>query len=343
MKLTRRGKLTLFAAAPAGLALLVAGAAYAYLDAIGVVGASRPGPTTTVVIPHGATLSDAGEILEEKGIVPSALGFRLRVRLDGVSGVEAGRYVLHKNLSAADALAALGRGPEVRYETVTFPEGSTVKDFAATLQRETRLSARDFLAAVKSGSVRSRIQPPGVTSLEGLLFPSTYQVSENDSARTVLARFVETFDEQFSKLDLTTAKKAGLTPYEVVIVASMVEEEAKVPADRGKVARVVYNRLEQGMPLGIDATIQYALGKQGESLTVSDLEADSPYNTRIHTGLPPTPIGSPGMASLRAGAHPPTGDWLYYVVSDCKGHHAFSTDYSDFLVDKEHYQSLSCG
>jgi UPF0755 protein len=134
----------------------------------------------------------------------------------------------------------------------------------------------------------------------------------------------------------------GISPYQAVTVASMVEEEAKVDADRGKIARVIYNRLQRNMPLGIDATIEYVLHKHASELTQSDLQINSPYNTRTNTGLPPTPIAAAGKASLDAALHPTPGKWLYYVVKDCNGDHAFSDSYSTFLQDKAHYEALSC-
>jgi UPF0755 protein len=122
----------------------------------------------------------------------------------------------------------------------------------------------------------------------------------------------------------------------------MVEAEAKVDKDRPKIAEVIYNRLQQGIRLGIDATISYALGHHVAALTRSDLAVDSPYNTRLRTGLPPTPIGAAGLASLQAAAAPATGDLLYYVVADCRGHHFFSADYDAFLRAKARYEALTC-
>jgi UPF0755 protein len=121
-----------------------------------------------------------------------------------------------------------------------------------------------------------------------------------------------------------------ITPYDALIVASLVEAEAKVPEDRPKIARVIYNRLAQGMTLGIDATVLYALQERGDTLTQSDLATDSPYNTRVNRGLPPTPINSPGQASLEAALAPADGDWLYYVLTDADGHHYFTNSFSDF-------------
>ncbi len=342
MSLTRRGRIIVFLAIVGTFLGAIVVAGLIFLHSLGLFGGSSPGNLVSITIPRGASVSEVGDILAARNVVPSSLGFRVAVRLDHDSSIEAGRYKLHEGLSARDALSALGRGPDIKFVTVTFPEGSTLKDFARVLAARTKISRRDFLALAKSGKVRSRYEPARVDFLEGLLFPSTYQVAEDDNAKVVLKRLVDTFNAAMRKLDLSSLKKLGVTPYQAVIVASMVEAEAKLDADRGKIARVIYNRLDQGMPLGIDATILYALGHHTSELTQSDLAIDSPYNTRLHTGLPPTPIGAPGLASLRAAVNPAGGSWLYYVLADCSGHHAFSTDYNHFLADKAHYESLSC-
>jgi UPF0755 protein len=182
-------------------------------------------------------------------------------------------------------------------------------------------------------TVRSKYEPTGSNNLEGLLFPATYQVLLADRANpTKLVRqMVTAFDAQADSIGLgTAAAQLGYTPYQVLTVASMVEEEAKLPGDRGKVARVIYNRLTSGTTLGIDATVEYALQQRTASLTQSQLETDSPFNTRVHTGLPPTPIGSPGRASLLAALHPTPGNWTYFVVVDRNGGEFFTNSYSDF-------------
>lgn len=344
MKLTRRGRLLFtltFLATLLGVPVL--GGAL-YLRTIGVLHKSEPGRLTTVQVPEGANVTEIGELLESKGVVSSSFGFRVASYLDGgTESIQAGKYRLSTGLSARDALEALSKGPEgPEFVTVTFPEGSWLTDFAARVDSSTNLSGDKFLRLVTTGKVESRLLPRGVDTLEGLLFPSTYQVSEEDTEQTLAQRLADEMERRVFKLDLSAAESMGYSPYEVVNIASMVQAEARVDEDRGKIARVIYNRLDQGMALGIDATIIYATGEHKTSLTESDLAIDSPYNTREVTGLPPTPIGAAGTPSLRAAANPPAGDWLYYVVSDCEGHHAFSVDYDDFLQDKAAYQSLSC-
>jgi UPF0755 protein len=171
--------------------------------------------------------------------------------------------------------------------------------------------------------------------MEGLLFPDTYRVEQDDDEASLLARMVATMDDIAGQAGLDQAEaRTGYTPYEVLIVASLIESEASIPEDRPKIARVIYNRLEEGMTLGIDATVYFALGRRGGGLTRSDLEVESPYNTRQVGGLPPTPIAMPGRASLEAAMNPEPGPWLYYVLSDADGHHAFSESYEEFLRNK---------
>lgn len=343
MALTRRGRIVVALLVVAALALSVAGGGLLYLRSIGLVGESDPGAPVSVVIPEGASATEIGELLERKGVIPSAWGFRVAAFLEGAgAALQAGRYEVPRHLTARDALAALAEGPLVDYVEVTFPEGSWLVDFARILERDTHLSARRFLALTDSARLPARLRPEDVDTLEGLLWPATYQVVEDEDERSVALRLVREFEERFAQVDTSTARRAGLSPYEVVVVASMVEAEAKLDKERRKIASVIHNRLAAGMPLEIDATVAYAVGARGALLTEEDLAVDSPYNTRVHSGLPPTPIGAPGMASLHAAAAPSSGPWLYYVVSDCRGHHAFSTSYDDFLVDKAAYQELDC-
>jgi UPF0755 protein len=234
-------------------------------------------------------------------------------------------------------------GPVIEFVSITFPEGSWLTDFARTVDRETHLSAERFYELATSGRIRSKLQPEGVDTLEGLLFPSTYQVVEKDSERSVLTRLIQQMEKETDSIDFASKAEAlGVSPYEALVVASMIEGEASAAGDRDKIARVIYNRIEQGMKLEIDATVLYALGEHKEELTRSDLEVDSPYNTRRYPGIPPTPIGAPGAASLAAAVDPAQGEWLYYVLADCDGNHFFTDDYNAFLRQKAEWQALDC-
>jgi UPF0755 protein len=164
-----------------------------------------------------------------------------------------------------------------------------------------------------------------------MILPETYFVEDKDTEKTLLTRMVGALDQAAIELDIENASaRLGITPYEALIVASLIEEEAKVDEDRGQIARVIYNRLEEGMPLGIDATILYAQDRIGGKVLYRDLEVASPYNTYKTVGLPPTPIASPGRESIEAALNPPPGPWLYYVLADANGKHAFATTSAEF-------------
>jgi UPF0755 protein len=290
-----------------------------------------PGRRVSVVVPRGATTADVAELLAADDVITDARIFRYYLRVRGGGPFQAGTYVLRRDSSMGDARAALREGPRLDFTDVTVQEGKWASDVAEIVADVPGLDASAFTAELGSGVVRSLYQPQDVTSMEGLLFPDTYRVDQNEDEQAVLARMVTKLDEVATELGYAdAAARVGRQPYEVLIVASLVEAEAKVDGDRAKIARVIYNRLQQGMTLGIDATVYYALQRKGGPLTRTDLAVDSPYNTRVNPGLPPTPIGLPGRASLEAAINPEPGPWLYYVLSDEEGHHAFSESYEEF-------------
>jgi UPF0755 protein len=343
MKLTRRGKAVATLVVLFLLLGIPAAVGVVYLNSIGVTSSSSPGEAVEVEIPEGTTMTEVGEILEADGVIKSAQGFRFVSFLGGGDeGIQAGTYELSTGLSARDALDRMLEGPEVRFITVTFPEGSWLPEFAERLDEDTSIKGRDFLRVLESGEVKSSILPNDSNNFEGLLFPSTYQVVEEDTAQTLAQRLVDETEKQLAKVDTSRVEAMGYSKYDILNVASMIQAEAGVSRDRGKIARVIYNRLDENIALGIDATVIYALGERKNSLTSSDLEIDSPFNTRKVAGLPPTPIGAPGAEAIEAAANPVEGPWLYYVLSDCDGKHAFSVDYEDFLADKADYQNLTC-
>ncbi len=344
-RVTRRGKIVIALGALLGVSMAALLGGFIYLNSIGYYGTSNPGPEVEFEIPKGSSAADIGKILEDKGVIESAFAFRLAAYLDGgAEEIQAGSYILPSGLTARDALKALrGERPKgAGFVIVTFPEGSWITEMADEIDEETHISGARFLELATNGTVSSRFLPNDLDTLEGLIFPSTYQVIEKDTARSVIKRFVAEFEDQASTLDFSKAEALGLSEYEIIIVASMIESETRLDAERPKVAQVIYNRIRSGWSLGIDATVLYALGDRHAVLTQSALETDSPYNTRRYVGLPPTPIGAPGLASLEAALNPAEGDWFFYVLADCDGNHAFSETNSEFLEDKAHYQTLDC-
>ena len=287
------------------------------------------GRRVTVEVPEGSSTQRIAELLDEKGVVRDARLFHLYVRAKNAGPFQSGSYALPRDGSFDEVIAALEDGPSQTFDRITIPEGLTLRQIADRVGRLPGRSAERFLELAGSGEIRSRYQPAGTTSLEGLLLPETYNVEDKDDERAILQRMVGAFDEVADKAGLAGVVEGGLVnPYQAVIVASLVEREARVDEDRGMISRVVYNRLRQRMPLQVDATVIYAQGRTGEKdlrLLNKDLETDSPYNTYRVTGLPPTPIAAPGRPALMVAIDPPPGPWLYYVVVEPNGKHAFAT------------------
>jgi UPF0755 protein len=205
-----------------------------------------------------------------------------------------------------------------------------------------KLKATTYAAATKAAKVPAGFRKDA-RGIEGFLFPATYEFTAKTTAKQLVADQLEFFDQNWGKVDLRASKTKNLTPYDVLIIASMVEKETIAPDERAKVAAVIYNRLKARMPLGIDATIRYGLDVPGtEALRVSQLESDNPYNTRNRTGLPPTPIANPGLASMQAAAHPAKVDYLYFVRKPDKVHHFFTASESEFFAKACEY-GFGCG
>jgi uncharacterized YceG family protein len=320
------------------LALIVAAAAW-LANAIYQPFAGDGGEQVAVQIPQQSTASDIGRLLEDEGVVASSAFFTLRSRLEG-GDLKAGTYTLRRDMPYGDAIKALAAGPPAaRTVSLTIPEGRS--------RRETRPLVEDaglrgsYLEASEAhdGFRPSRYGAPrNVASLEGFLFPATYELRPNATSSQLVDKQLEAFADQIADVDLRAARRANLDVYDVLIIASMVEREATLAKERPLVASVIYNRLREGMPLGIDATIRFATRNWTRPLRVSELEIDSPYNTRTNTGLPPGPIGSPGLASIRAAANPAKTNFLFYVVKpNGDGAHSFSSTDAEFQRDVDAY------
>lgn len=292
--------------------------------------AGEPGETITVTIEKNIGTEGVAKVLDENGIIKGQRTFVYWTKIQGKGPYQAGTYTLQKNSSYGQVAELLTKGPEVSEERLTIPEGQTIQQIAARVGKLPGRSAETFtkLALDQSeGRVRSPLQPPEVKSLEGLLFPSTYLIGEKDDERRILQKMVDAMASVTGRLGVTTRAQArNLTPYQLLIVASLVEREAKVDTDRPLVAQVIYNRLAKGQKLQIDATVIYALGQSGTKTRVvnADLKAPGPYNTYENVGLPPTPIAAPGEAAIEAALEPTPGPNLFYVVVDKDGRHAFA-------------------
>lgn len=286
----------------------------------------EPGEQLTLTVPRGSSTIAIGEMLEENGVITNATVFRIWLRMNGGGPFQAGEYTFRRNSSFDEAVSVLEDGPNLRFEALTIPEGFTLKQIADRVGRLPGRSADEFLAIANSGDVRSRYQPAEVSSLEGLLLPETYNFEEKDDERAILERMVGAMDATLDEFGYEQApRRVGVSPYEAVIVASMVEREAKRNEDRAPVAGVIYNRLDRGMLLQIDATLLYARGEHRTRVLNRDKEIDSPYNTYQHKGLTPTPIASPGRAALQAAIDPPDHEFLFYVtINDCTAETVFT-------------------
>jgi UPF0755 protein len=309
-----------------------------------------PGSGTVIVeIPKGAGSSRIGSILARAGVVPSGFFFEVRALLEGKRGqLHSGRFQLKRDMSYAAAIKALSSPPAALIAVkVIIPEGFTRAQIARLAQKDT-LSG-DYMAASRRSPLLDPARfgaPPGESSLEGLLFPATYALTAGEPVEHLVEAQLQAFLLRFGPATVARARSLGVTPYQLLIVASMVEREAQLARDRPLIAAVIYNRLRRGMALGVDATIYYALAQRegisayGRELTAGQLRIESPYNTRLHAGLPPTPISNPGLASIDAAAHPARVPYLYYVAApDGCGAHVFSSSYSQFLANAAVYQS----
>ncbi len=287
------------------------------------------GQKVTITISPGESSIAIADALARAGVVSSAARFRAAADQRGVVGaLKPGSYQLLTGMNLDDLLDLLVRGPAAG-PRVTIPEGSTLAQIVARLAATKRFSTTQIQHALTSPDLSVPYRPKGTKTLEGLLFPLTYDINKGDTAVTVLQKMLDQLQAVMANYDLTAAPQ-HLTPYQVLIVASMIEREAKVPEDRPKIARVIYNRLANHQALQVDATLVYALQSGNRHLTDQDLKLNSPYNSYLHMGLPPTPIASPSEASIRAALQPATGNWLFYVLQDASGHHAFTASATEF-------------
>jgi len=303
--------------------------------------ADYPGPgrgKVLIEVRDGDTSADIAATLAKKGVVESSEAFTdaAQEELDSV-GIQVGFYELKREMASEDALEVLIEPENLLQSAVTIPEGLRVEQVVEVLAKQTDFSARAFDRAL---GMPQQLGLPAYAqgNAEGYLFPATYQFRPNDTPVSMLSAMVDRWRQAAEQADLeNVAADLGYTPAELMIVASLVESEANRDADRGKVARVIYNRLETDATNGllqIDATVNYALGRDlGLNLTEEDLRVDSPYNTRLYPGLPPGPIESPGDKAIAAAADPTPGPWVYYVTVNLEtGETKFAEDYDDFLT-----------
>jgi UPF0755 protein len=283
-----------------------------------------------VTVPKGASAGDVADLLTTNDVVSNGTLFEWRLKLAGKTGdILPGRYVLAHNMSYGTAIDRLtSSGGQVN---VTIPEGEDRTQIAATI-KDLGLSG-DYLAASKSSKDfdPNKYGAQNPKSLEGFLFPATYQLDPGSSVDQLVSDQLQGFQQNFAGVNMSYAKSRNLTVYDVLTIASMIDKEVQVPSERALVAAVIYNRLHRGMPLGIDATTRFEFHNYTGDITESQLRSPSPYNTRINAGLPPTPIGNPGLAAIQAAAHPAKVNYLYYVLkANGNGQHCFTASGAEF-------------
>jgi UPF0755 protein len=307
-----------------------------------------PGEVREIEIPEGSTTDDIGRLLADEGVITSDLVWEWYLRINGGGPFQAGLYELAENSAIGDVIEVLDAGPRPPEErSFTIPEGLTTSEIVARLadpEKGLGLGAATMQQLLDSGQVRSAVQPADQPSNEGILFPETYRVAADADELAVLTQMVAQLDATMTELNVASAQERfNLTPYEILVVASLIEEETKVAEERPKVAQVIYNRLRQDIPLGIDATSRYEAELAGRDRGDIDFTSDSPYNTRKVQGLPPTPIASPGRASIEAALAPADGPWIFYVLQDAEGHHFFTDSSSEFSEAKQRCADLGLG
>jgi UPF0755 protein len=290
-------------------------------------------------VPSGSSTQKIAALLEENKLIRNAFIFRLQSKITGFdSKYKAGYYSLSQNMTMKDIMQQLQKGSAMTVR-FTIPEGFDIKKTTERLVAAKLIDADLFKKAIKTGTFDFRFlkdAPAGDNRLEGFLYPDTYEVFPDSSEEEIIAKMLSRFDSLFPDAYYKRAEELGMSINQVMALASIIEREARVPADRPIISSVFYNRLAIDMPLQSCATVQYILGEQKEKLTNQDIAIDSPYNTYLNSGLPPGPICSPGIDSIKAALYPADTSYLYFLAKG-DGSHVFSVTYEEFLKNKAEY------
>jgi UPF0755 protein len=291
------------------------------------------------LVPQNAALSDLGPALVKAGVIMEVRPFEsAAAAATGANNLQPGVYVLHHHMSAANAVKFLLSPAHRLNDAVTIIEGMRASKIAQILSAKTHIPLSQFTQLIDHPSQLGLPSwASGAKNAEGFLFPDTYDILPGESALKILRTMVAEFNQQMNSIDLApAAKKVSTDAWHVLIVASMVQAEAGSPQDFGKIARVVWNRLAANMPLEFDSTVFYAMGIYGTAINSTQEKFNSPYNTYQHTGLPPGPIGNPGLAAIQATLHPPHGDWLYFITDT--RHKPYQTHFTNSLTQLQTWQ-----
>jgi UPF0755 protein len=305
----------------------------------------KPHGSVRVTIAPGTGSRKVGDLLARDGVVASGFFFELRATLAGErSDLRGGTYRLQLGMSYGSVLKILTTPPRAAKVTeLTVTEGRTRHEVDQLLRKQGVKGS--YLAATRRSrllNLRSYGAPRDTSSLEGFLFPATYQLIDPIHISALVADQLRTFRQRFSRVNLSYARSRHLTRYDALIIASLIESETPTSHDRPLVSSVIYNRLADNMPLQLDSTTRFATGNLTKPLTVSQLNSNSPYNTRKRSGLPPTPIDSPGLASIEAAAHPARTSFLYFFAKPCSQGSVFASNFTQFLGQERRFSSKHC-
>jgi uncharacterized YceG family protein len=310
----------------------------------------EPTGAVAVTVPPGVDAGEIGTLLQDAGVIDNARLFEANATVTlRRAKLRPGKYTLPKGMSNGAAIEALMQGPKakvVKTFKFTLPEGRSIRENVPAVDKGPFDGS--YAKAAKSASAVKRAHTLGLPraskNLEGFLFPATYEMISGASAGDLVKRQLDAYEQNVKSVPMKTARRRNLTRYDVLIIASMVEREAQLKRERPLIAAVIHNRLREGTPLGIDATIRYDINNWARPLRVSELERDTPYNTRTRRGLPPTPIGNPGVDSIKAAANPANVKYLFFVRKPGKsGEHAFSRTNAQFERDVARYQASRGG
>ena len=296
------------------------------------VAAIAPGVEVTVVVPAGSSARAISNQLEDQAVIADGSAFLAEVEQRGATDqLKAGTYVLVSGADYDVLIGELVAGAPTESARLTVIEGLRIEEMLESIAAQTPHTVDELSAVLLDGTVNSAFLVdagpqgmPELTRWEGLLSPDTYQFNVDASPEVILQRLADTLASRMDTVDWSLLEERGLTPYDGLIIASLIEKEAKLEEERPLISSVIHNRLESGQALQIDATIIYALDNEAREVTFADLEIDSPYNTYQRFGLPPTPISGVRVSSLQAAADPAETDYLYYVLIDEDGTHGFS-------------------
>lgn len=319
------------------IALSLGAVLFLYNTASGGGEQAANGPVE-ITVSEGDSLSSVADKLNEARVVDSTLFFEIEARLSGQSTqIKPGEYTIQPDEGGGEVLAKLTAVQPPEVSEVTLPEGLTLEQTARQVAEQSEVSVEEFAEAARSTDYDyAFLDDPAIETTEGFLFPKTYEFEKGTGARQMVDRMLEQYRVETEGLDIQSASdELNLSEYELLTTASLIESEAANASEKPIIASVIYNRIRQGIPLQIDATVRYALDKPEGKLSLQNLEVESPYNTYENPALPPGPISNPSLESIKAALNPAETDHLYYVLKPGGEEHFFTDNYDEFLRVKE--------